>query len=486
MKKIVSLILATVSIFSLSLIASCDKNNENVSSSSVEISSSQEEILSSSQEEVSSSQEEQSSSVHVCVFDQMINDANYLAQPATKDSAAKLFYVCECGEVGEETYDYMDALGYDYSQVEDYLTKVVTATSNKFWNSEGKSGWNYMDGCMMTALLSMYEVTGEEKYYNQAKKFVDGCISVKSDKVSISGYSVSDYNTDSICEGRVLFDLYDLTEDETEKDTYKKCIELIATQYDGHPRTSAGCMFHKKGYKNQVWLDGIFMAQVFSIRNSVFTETDYDDVLTHVRFVETVMKDSKTGLYYHGHDEKKQQNWANKETGLSASFWGRSIGWYMGAIADIYHYMPKEDVETRAEIAGYIKNAVDSLLNFVDEDSDMFYQVVDKGATGKNYLETSGTALIAYAILRAVNDGALDESYAIEGKRLFNGICKTYLTGNGDSVSLGGICQVAGLSYDRDGSFEYYTQKTSIVSNEAKGSAPFLMAYAELNKLYYM
>ncbi len=485
MKKIASLLLAIISIFSLVLTTACEKNEGSTSSSQNSSSSSIEET-SSSNEETSSSEEEQSSSVHVCVFDQKIDDIAYLAEVATAETPAKLFFVCECGEVGTETYDHKDALGYDYSQVEDYLNKVVTATSNRFWNSEGKEGWNYMDGCMMTALLSMYEVTGEEKYLTQAKKFVDECINDKGDSVSIDGYRASDYNSDSICEGRVLFDLYDLEEDEDKKNVYKMCIELIATQFEGHPRTNAGCMFHKKSYSYQVWLDGIFMSQVFSIRNSVFTNTDYDDVLTHVRFVETTMKDSVTGLYYHGHDEKKVQNWANKTTGLSQSFWGRSIGWYMGALADIYHYMPQSDTETRAEIAGYIKHAVDSLLNFVDEESNMFYQVVDKGATGKNYLETSGTALIAYAILRAVNDGALDESYALEGKKLFNGICKTYLEGSGDTVNLGGICQVAGLSWDRDGSFKYYTEKTAIVSNEAKGSAPFLMAYAELNKLYYM
>ena len=46
------------------------------------------------------------------------------------------------------------------------------------WNieraREGKaSGWNYIDGCMILALLEIYQATGEKKYYDFADAFIN-------------------------------------------------------------------------------------------------------------------------------------------------------------------------------------------------------------------------------------------------------------------------------------------------------------------------
>ena len=58
---------------------------------------------------------------------------------------------------------------------------------------------------------------------------------------------------------------------------------------------------------------------------------------------------------------------------------------------------------------------------------------------------------------------------------------------NGETkLNLGGICLVAGLGPEnnrrRDGSFEYYISEP-IVENDAKGVAPFLLAYTEVVRL---
>jgi unsaturated rhamnogalacturonyl hydrolase len=62
-----------------------------------------------------------------------------------------------------------------------------------------------------------------------------------------------------------------------------------------------------------------------------------------------------------------------------------------------------------------------------------------------------------------------------------------YLTVDEDGqMHLGGICLVAGLGPEdlkrRDGSFAYYMSEP-IVKDDAKGSAPFLLAYTELLRL---
>ena len=71
------------------------------------------------------------------------------------------------------------------------------------------------------------------------------------------------------------------------------------------------------------------------------------------------------------------------------------------------------------------------------------------------------------------------------GERAFEGIVEKYLSKNPDgTLKLSGICLVAGLGgkTHRDGSLAYYFSEP-VVENEAKGVAPFLLAYTEMLRL---
>ena len=99
-----------------------------------------------------------------------------------------------------------------YERIEKYIEKLLNNSTPDapLWNIESIKGgkkphWNYIDGCMMTALLCAGEITEEKKYFDFAEKFID--YYVKEDG-SILGYSMNKYNLDDINEGRVLFDLY--------------------------------------------------------------------------------------------------------------------------------------------------------------------------------------------------------------------------------------------------------------------------------------
>jgi unsaturated rhamnogalacturonyl hydrolase len=115
----------------------------------------------------------------------------------------------------------------------------------------------------------------------------------------------------------------------------------------------------------------------------------------------------------------------------------------------------------------------------------MFYQVVDKPNGQGNYLETSGSAMVAYALSKGVRLHALDQIYLEKGREILSGICNKYLIKKDGEFHLGGICLSAGLGPEnnrrRDGSYEYYLSEP-IVANDAKGVAPFVMAYVEINR----
>lgn len=118
----------------------------------------------------------------------------------------------------------------------------------------------------------------------------------------------------------------------------------------------------------------------------------------------------------------------------------------------------------------------------MDPETHMFYQVVNMPDAKGNYLETSGSALIAYAILKGTRLGFLPLRYRTTGEQIFYGITDRYLSVNDEGKPvLGGICLVAGLggTQHRDGSLEYYFSEP-VVENDAKGTAPLIMAYTEL------
>ena len=62
-----------------------------------------------------------------------------------------------------------------------------------------------------------------------------------------------------------------------------------------------------------------------------------------------------------------------------------------------------------------LQNLVDSLAKWQDKDG-LFYQIVNLPDLEGNYEETSGSALIAYGVLKAVRLGILPERYAAIGE----------------------------------------------------------------------
>ena len=367
-----------------------------------------------------------------------------------------------------------------------YIDSLVATSSaqNPAWNIERKVGgnkpnkWNYVDGCMITALLALYEISGNRKYLEFSDDFMGYFV---QEDGSILTYSPNDYNLDNIAPGRTLFTLYDLTG----KEKYRRALDTIRSQLDKHPRTEDNSFWHKDIYYKQVWLDGLFMAQPFYMEY----EAKYnqckgcEDSFHQFLVVEKRMKDPKTGLYYHGYDSTKSIFWADKETGLSQNFWLRAIGWFTLALTDTMERMPASMVQEKKEMQRILKNLIDALLPWQHE-CGMFYQIVNKPEDPRNYLETSGTMLIACGILKGVRLGFLPESYRAYGEKAFYGTADRYLKQDADgNLTLSGICLVAGLgggnNQRRDGTLDYYFSEP-VVENEAKGVAPMLMAYTEL------
>lgn len=373
----------------------------------------------------------------------------------------------------------------DYSKIDAYVRQLVERSTPErtAWNLEkirqGKSAsWNYIDGCMLTALMEMEQLTGDRRYFDFVRACVDHFV---AEDGSIRTFRPEAHNLDDINEGRVLFALYERTGEEK----YRRAADFLRACLDGQPRTQEGNFWHKAIYPNQVWLDGIYMAQPFSaLYEKHFGGGNYSDPVRQIETVRAKMRDPGTGLYFHGYDASRTAFWADPNTGCSKSFWLRSLGWFAVALADLLDILPAG--EGRDSLAAIFTELMASAARYADPDIGMYWQVPDQGGREGNYLETSGSAMLAYAMLKGARLGVLDQSYAAGGQRTFDGIMRKYLTFTENGLDLGGICLVAGLGPEdnrrRDGSYGYYISEP-VVENDAKGVAPFVLAYTEIKRL---
>ena len=75
----------------------------------------------------------------------------------------------------------------------------------------------------------------------------------------------------------------------------------MARQLEDQPRTAEGNYWHKLIYPNQVWLDGIYMAQPFrALYERELGQRNYEDIVRQIETVRARMFDPQKGLYYHG------------------------------------------------------------------------------------------------------------------------------------------------------------------------------------------
>ncbi len=362
----------------------------------------------------------------------------------------------------------------DLAKLERYIDQFYGDDSRIDWNK-----WNYADGCVAIAARDLYRATGDERFRGFLLRYADRFV---TEDGRIRTYEPEEFKLDDILPGRALLFAYEQTGEEK----YWKAIGELTAQLDAQPRTASGNYWHKKIYPDQVWLDGLFMAQPLRMAlDTRYGKKDhYLDICTQYTNVRRYMRDWKTGLYYHGYDESRRAFWADPDTGCSKNFWLRAMGWYLMSLADTLEEMDRSVYDFMRPLQDNLKEALKSLLVWADPDTGLFYQVIDRPdlASDGNYLETSGSAMVAAAIAKACRLRLiLMEKYLPAAEKILASIIDEKLVERDGRLALTGTCKVAGLGPDRgrrDGSVEYYLSEP-VEEDDNKGAAALFMAYAQ-------
>lgn len=333
---------------------------------------------------------------------------------------------------------------------------------------------------MLDGVDAVWLNTVDPRYFRYIQDSVDALLGPDG---SIPTYKVEEYQLDNILLGRQLLLLYRVTQ----KPEYLKAATLLYDQLQNQPRTPSGGFWHKQRYPNQMWLDGLYMAEPFYAEYATISHhpEKFADITRQFVLMDQHAHDSRTGLLYHGWDESKRERWANKITGDSPEFWARGMGWYMMALVDTLGYYPEND-PGRAQLIAILQREAGAVARYQDPASGLWYQVLDKPGAKGNYLESSAACMFVYALAKGVRRGYLPQSYLTNAERGYRGILSHFVKTSADGdVLLTSTVKGAGLGGDpyRDGSYSYYVgEKTA--TNDPKGVGAFLLASVEMENAH--
>jgi unsaturated rhamnogalacturonyl hydrolase len=340
--------------------------------------------------------------------------------------------------------------------------------------------WTYDMGVILKGIEGLWLHTADVRYFNYIQRQMDFFV---KDDGSIRTYKPDEYNIDHINNGKILLLLYKVTL----KEKYLKAAKLLRQQLQTHPRTQQGSFWHKKIYPNQVWLDGLYMAQPFYAEYAALAGEDsvFADIAQQFIWIEEHTRDAKTGLLYHAWDESKQMKWSNPQTGCSPHFWSRAMGWYATALVDALDYFPIQHPKRKPVIA-ILNRLVTALEKEQDPQTGLWKDVLHYNGDGKekNYFEASASSQFIYAIAKGVRKGYITASKINVAKKAYAGLAKQFLKTENGQLNLHGTVKVSGLGGNpyRDGSFAYYMSEPVIV-NDPKGMGAFLLAANEMEML---
>ncbi len=353
--------------------------------------------------------------------------------------------------------------------------------------------WAYELGTLLRGMDSVWLSTADPRYFNYIKSSVDALVASDG---SIPTLKPEEHQLDNILLGRQLLLLYGVTRDQR----YLIAAAFLYDQLAHQPRNPSGGFWHKQRYPNQMWLDGLYMAEPFRAQYASISHhpEDFADITHQFALMEQHARDPRTGLLDHGWDESKKERWASKETGDSSQFWARGMGWYIMALVDTLDYFPAND-PGRQQLLAMLHRAAAAIARYQDPGTGLWYDVMNKPHEKGNYLESSAACMFVYALAKGVRRGYLPASYLSNAQRGYKSILAHFVKVgapndrssslgqkvDGDDVSLTDTVKASGLGGDpyRDGTYAYYTGE-KIGTNDAKGVGAFLLASSEMETAY--
>lgn len=390
----------------------------------------------------------------------------------------------DLGQVKQENVDavlaYADKLYQDNKN-------ILPLNGGYTWHGEaGKPNWVYYTGLVHEGFLT----TDFDKYADAVQDFYTAYI---NEDGSIQRYAAGTLDA-ALPAINILTLLSNDTLTAAQRAEYEKAVQFVYSQLENqvtYPE-AGGLMMHAQdanGNPHAGWdrwsicLDGVYMSQTFLIRlaeaidasiitifnndgSAVTSEAIWTDVYQRLTFVMENMRDTETGLLYHGYCVAE-----NRTNGI---FWSRGLGWFAMILMEAAEKAP--DPDQRALLETHYQDLMQAIVTYQDTATSLWYNVTTQkeevtlqvnGEIIANIPESSGSAMFAYCLLRGYRNGILGEDMYLAGLRAFNALVETKLTEDG----LTDICLKSAVHTSAN-----MYQAFGYVANDGKGVGPLILA----------
>ncbi|MGP8246834.1 MAG: glycoside hydrolase family 105 protein [Bryobacteraceae bacterium] len=303
--------------------------------------------------------------------------------------------------------------------------------------------WSYWKGYTLLGFEMLWRATGDRRYLGFITREIEPFVDKDGNLVNVRLNSL-----DNIMAGAVLVALYEHTHDAR----YRVAAGQVRRAFDTYPRNPDGGFWHSPGLPGEMWVDGVFMGQTFLVRYGQSIgdrEYCFDEATRQIAIFATHARKGDGGLYYHAWAAKpelalvvpeRKNAWADPKTGLSSEVWSEGLGWYALVVVETLAALPA-DHPRRAEVLDIYTRLAAALKRTQDGKTGGWFQVVDKGNRGGNWIDSSGSAMLTYALRRGIDLGLLSaKAYGGVVKRGYEAIAASAKIDDDGLVDVYGAC----------------------------------------------
>lgn len=276
--------------------------------------------------------------------------------------------------------------------------------------------WSYSQGFMLWGMIKLWEATEDKKYYDYVMEYSDFHVDEAGNIREFTGDSLDD-----IMAGSILIWSYS----QTGINKFRLACEKIRSVFNSYPRTAEGGFWHARSLPDEIWVDGVFMGQMFLVKYGMYIadrEYCFNEAAKQLMLIKKYCEKDGSGLLVHAWSQDKEVKWANPNTGRSPEVWSEGLGWYALILVETLDLFPDNHPQ-KDMLVTQLKYLLEGLKKCKNPKNGMWYQVVDKGERPDNWNDTSGSAMFVYTIRKAIQLGyANKETYGPIAAKGYEGI----------------------------------------------------------------
>lgn len=270
----------------------------------------------------------------------------------------------------------MARIQFDKARVLAAIDAVVRQTMNM------DMMWDWPCGVAYQGICEVYRVTGKQEYLDLLKARVDEYIEL----------GLPNWTVNTCAMGHAMLTLYEVTGDEKYKNVALSKLDYL----QNHAlRFGESVLQHtvsdKNDFPEQCWADTLFMAAYFMLRAGVmFGDAKLvDDALNQYYWHIQFLQDEKSALWYHGYSHVSKTN-------LTGFHWGRANAWAAYTMSQVGRTLPECYLYPKyLEIAGALSEQL-AALKLLQTENGLWRTILNDE---ESYEEVSASAGIAAAMV---------------------------------------------------------------------------------------